>query len=197
MKNKILAIIRDTIPYCKDLRPIAGSVTACILMQQLDYWFAKKPNGFYKFKAPCPHPLYKEGDSWKEELGFSEDEIQTAFSKIGIAYKSKTSMMEAEYPFKDEKGTELFYCSFYDRESRLTWYQRNHEYADNQLDKLTSFQKPTIPDSEKRGIPDSFIYREYINKDHNIQAELGSGAKLLRKAKLFGAFGIFSFGKKD
>ena len=39
MKNKILTLFRNNIPYIKELRILSGSVTASILMQQLDYWF--------------------------------------------------------------------------------------------------------------------------------------------------------------
>ncbi len=46
MKNKILTLFRNNIPYIKELRMLSGSVTASILMQQLDYWFEKSPNGF-------------------------------------------------------------------------------------------------------------------------------------------------------
>jgi len=44
MQNYILSNIRTCITYIKELRNIAGSVTASILMQQLDYilFFIKK-----------------------------------------------------------------------------------------------------------------------------------------------------------
>ena len=61
MQNYILSNIRTCIPYIKELRNIAGSVTASILMQQLDYWFSKQGGEpFYKFKAPCEHSMYKK-----------------------------------------------------------------------------------------------------------------------------------------
>lgn len=37
MKNRTLAISRGCIPYIKELRNIAGSVTASILMQQKNF----------------------------------------------------------------------------------------------------------------------------------------------------------------
>ena len=55
MKNKVLSIFHVSIPYVKELRAITGSMEGCILMQQLDYWFALKPDGFYKFLEPV-HP---------------------------------------------------------------------------------------------------------------------------------------------
>jgi len=50
MKNRLLSIIKGSIPYIKELRPVAGSVTAVILWQQLDYWFEKYPDGSQVFK---------------------------------------------------------------------------------------------------------------------------------------------------
>ena len=62
-----------------------GGVTSSILLQQIFYWWHKsdkKP--FYKFKQPCGHSLYREGDSWCEELSFSRNEFDTALRNIGI-----------------------------------------------------------------------------------------------------------------
>nr|MBA3716210.1 hypothetical protein [Pyrinomonadaceae bacterium] len=83
MRNKILQITSKIIPYVRELRPIAKSVTGCLLMQQLDFHFAKYPHGYYKFLEPCHNSKsYKRGQSWQEELGFSADEFRTAFDKI-------------------------------------------------------------------------------------------------------------------
>jgi hypothetical protein len=95
MKNHLLAISRRSIPYLPDLRSAAGSVTASILMQQLDYWFSQKPDGFYKFLSPCAHAQYQQGDSWEEELRFSADEFRAAFDRIGVRHISKTAYKKA------------------------------------------------------------------------------------------------------
>ena len=69
--------------YCPELNTITGSVTASLLMCQLEYWFNKKGNKpFYKFLGPCEDEHYHTGDSWTEELGFTKAEFRTAFSKI-------------------------------------------------------------------------------------------------------------------
>lgn len=132
MKNRTLAISRGCIPYIKELRNIAGSVTASILMQQLDYWF-DKTNGdpFYKFKAPCENEYYKNGDSFTEELGFSIEEFTNAFAKIGFSYKSKTEFENATNKFQA-----MFFCSYFDRKEGLTFYFRNHELLDTKLNQL-------------------------------------------------------------
>jgi len=141
MKNHLLAISRRSIPYLPDLRPITGSVTATILMQQLDYWFSQKPEGFYKFLSPCNHEQYKQGDSWEEEIGFSTDEFRTAFDRIGVRHTSKTSYKIAaesgkEFISGDKTQTEKFYASYHDRTKGLTYYFRNHHLVDLTLERL-------------------------------------------------------------
>ena len=131
MKNRILHLTRNTIPYVKELHSIAGGVLGCLVMQQLDYWFEGHPEGFYKFLLPSDHPAYKDGDSWTEELGMSVDEFRTAFDKIGIRYKSKS-----EFDKADDKFQGKFYCSYVDRRSNLTYYFRNHDLVDAALDEL-------------------------------------------------------------
>src|SRR5574343_861453 len=133
MKNRILHLTRNTIPYVKELHTIAGGVLGCLVMQQLDYWFEGYPEGFYKFLEPSDHPAYKNGDSWTEELGMSRHEFRTAFDKIGIRYKSKSDFDQAVDKFQG-----LFYCSYVDRRSNLTYYFRNHDLVDAALDELLS-----------------------------------------------------------
>lgn len=133
MRNRILHLTRNTIPYVKELHPIAGGVLSCLVMQQLDYWFEGHPEGFYKFLMPSDHPAYKIGDSWTEELGMSKDEFRTAFDKIGIRYKSKSEFDQAIDKFQGR-----FYCSYVDRRSNLTYYFRNHDLVDAALDELLS-----------------------------------------------------------
>jgi hypothetical protein len=133
MKNRILHLTRNTIPYVKELHAIAGGILGCLVMQQLDYWFEGHPRGFYKFLLPSEHPAYKDGDSWTEELGMSKDEFRTAFDKIGIRYKSKS-----EFDQTVDKFQGRFYCSYVDRRSNLTYYFRNHELVDAALDELLS-----------------------------------------------------------
>jgi hypothetical protein len=151
LRNRLLSITRKSIPYIKELRPVAGSVTACILWQQLDFHFAKKPEGFYKFLEPCNHNAYKSGDSWIEELGFSKEEFRTAFKKIGIVYKSKRMHDCAEQKFKLPTGKEFWFCSYHDKTKGLTYYFRNHQYVDSTLDLLltTANQEPQFTEIQK------------------------------------------------
>ncbi|MFA6138857.1 MAG: hypothetical protein WC667_12360 [Sulfurimonas sp.] len=90
MNDILLQVLGDDkklIVYRKELNKITGSVTATILLQQLIF-HASNNNyvPFYKFIEPCNNELYKAGDSWIEELGFTIHEFRTACqtnSKIG------------------------------------------------------------------------------------------------------------------
>ncbi len=93
-----------------------------LLRGQLDYWFSKKPNGFYKFLEPCNHPLYKAGDSWSEELGISRRVFNAVFDLIGIRYNSKTAFREAKDKFQGK-----LYASYHDRKTHKMFFIRNSE----------------------------------------------------------------------
>jgi hypothetical protein len=131
MKNRILYLSRSSIPYIKELMPLAKSISGCLIMQQLDFWFEQKPDGFYKFMSPCDHSFYKEGDSWVEELGMSIDQFRTNFERIGVRYSSKKNFDAAEDKFQG-----MYYCSYTDKRAGLTYWFRNHELLDKALDEL-------------------------------------------------------------
>lgn len=85
---KIIANDKNIIPYRKELNLITGGALESIFLAQLLYWYEVNDcNEFYKFREPCDHPLYKEGDSWCEELGFGIkiiDRIIKAFKDKGF-----------------------------------------------------------------------------------------------------------------
>lgn len=136
-RRKIFGFFKRSVPYFKDLRKLTGSVTASILMSQLEYWFEDK-NEFYKFLEPAEgNPQYKPGDSWCESLAFSKDEFRAAFDRIGIRYPSKTKFLitDPKEIFINEDGDEKFYCSYFDKVRGLTYYFRNPK-TDELLDDL-------------------------------------------------------------
>jgi hypothetical protein len=147
MNNHFQYITINSIPYVKEIRTIAGSVTATILWQQLDYWFSKNPDGFYKFLEPCTLTLYKKGCSWVEEVGFSSNEFRNAFSKIGIAYKSKKEFDSSSNIFLKNNKT-YYFCSYYDRIKNLTFYYRNHKLVDDTLNAIISSTKTVNNENE-------------------------------------------------
>jgi hypothetical protein len=96
---QLLAADKEILLYRKELNQITKKVTATILLQQMIYWYTKSGGAFYKFIKPCPHKLYQHGDSWCEELGFSEKEFNTAITilkNLGVA-SSKTDMTRVTY----------------------------------------------------------------------------------------------------
>lgn len=137
---------------------MAGSMEGCILMQQLDYWFALKPDGFYKFLEPVQpkgkdeqgnpipgHRLYRPGDSWCEELNCTPHEFRRMFDAIGVRWNSKSDFMNATDPFCG-RG----YCSYVDRKENLTHYFRNHARVDAFLDQFVADGVQNLSTSEKR-----------------------------------------------
>ncbi len=137
------AIIDDKslIIYRPRLNQITGGVLSTILLHQIIYWANKSQNLFYKFKEPCNHDLYKSGDSWTEELGFTRWEFEGALKNIARKYNPK----------KDELPTDSFVI-FYTDIRRLTWYSVNWHKLNSEIER-------------------AFIRKEekplYVNRDTN------------------------------
>lgn len=140
--SNLLAKTARAIPYNGFLRPICKSVTSAILFQQLEYWFDKQGDKFYKFLEPCNSSAYKDGDSWTEELAFSKDEFRTAFDNIGIRYNSKKDYDAKE----DDKFDGKFYLSYHDKIRGITWYMRNAKLIESTLREM---ERSIIRKSEK------------------------------------------------
>lgn len=125
-----------TICYYPELVQITGSINAALMMAQLEFWFKVTGNKpFYKFLEPCGHELYKEGDSWAEELGMTGSEVRTAFKRIGTIYKSKRAFTESQDIFKGKP-----YASYYDRIRKTTYYLRNVEKVKQMMPDGTSVE---------------------------------------------------------
>ena len=155
VRNRLLGITRNIIPYVRELRAVAGSTSATVVMQQLDYWFIRYPDGFYKFLDATPTAkLYHPGQSWCEELGFTKDEFRTAFDRIGYRWSSKSQFEAAKDKFQGK-----LYASYVDRRNNLTWYFRNHEQVDQILDNLLETDSP-----DSQGIGNANL-REIDNPD--------------------------------
>ena len=137
----LLSEDKDLILYRKSLRSICkNSVTATILLSQMMYraerHFKKyKKDKFYKFKQPCKHRLYKEGDSWCEELGFSREEFDAALKKIGFKL-GKTNKTSKESEKKREEKKNNAFIHYYTDSERLTWYKLNYNTLNKALNTL-------------------------------------------------------------
>lgn len=111
---KIFANDKRLILYRPEWRQVTGSVLSTILLSQMLYWWDKmgrKP--FYKFKEPCKHQLYKQGESWVEELGFSKKEFDNALKNIATR-KSDTTKEET-------------YITYWTDINRVTHYSINED----------------------------------------------------------------------
>lgn len=125
------AIREVVIPYRPEYTKLTGRVTAAILLQQIVFYWESCQKPFYKFRAPCTHPLYVEGDSWVECLGFSSAEFDTALKTIGSKVTTGTS--------KDEllAGKEVTNLVIYWTDSgRVTYYELNVPLFDKLTDPL-------------------------------------------------------------
>jgi hypothetical protein len=126
----LLAADRNVILFRKDLRKIAGTVTATILLQQMHFraeHHGYKP--FYKFRGPCEHAKYRPGDSWAEELSFSVDEFDTALKHIGTKIRQGDSKkdifnVDPNAPMAEKAKRLVIYWTDSDR---VTWYHFNQE----------------------------------------------------------------------
>lgn len=108
---KIIANDKNIIPYRKELNLITGGALESIFLAQLLYLYEVNDcNEFYKFREPCEHELYKEGDSWVEELGFSIkiiDRIIKVFKDKGFLTTRTTLDGKTYYKVNMELISEL------------------------------------------------------------------------------------------
>lgn len=106
-----------SIPYRPEYNLITGRVTATILLQQINYWwYTMKRRPFYKFREPCEHEKYNDGDSWTEELGMTIYEFDGALKTIGAKVTkgcSKTKLSDTNLVI------------YWTDSNRVTWYQLN------------------------------------------------------------------------
>jgi len=130
LKLDILGIIADDkslVTYRPALNKITGSVLSTIILQQALYWWKKGGRKrFYKFRNKCKHPLYNEGDSWCEELGFSGKEFDTAIKRIGF------KMGKTENRIKKEEAFIIYYRDSQD----VTWYEINVDNLEKELNRI-------------------------------------------------------------
>jgi len=118
-----------------------GSTNAAIAFSRLLYWSKKNPEGFYKFKQACKHPLYKRGDSWSEELNMTKEVMNPVFKRLVTYHKSKNEYRNS----LDKFGGKLF-CSYTERNTNKTYYFMDKEAVDKFLAKLAPSSKlPSKP----------------------------------------------------
>ncbi|MCG3208370.1 MAG: hypothetical protein FOGNACKC_01974 [Anaerolineae bacterium] len=142
-------ISQDVVAYHKRWREIPGvnSVSAALFLQQLSF----RSNGygrkaFYYFNRPCNHNLYianirenGRGPSWYEDLGFSDEELNTARKQVCRKIKGA----EASKAFELWPETLAFYWRDADNKN---WYLVNHKYLNSLLYPVYFPPPPPAPD---------------------------------------------------
>ena len=116
------------------IKRFTGCDRATLILEKIEFFFSKQPNGFYKFIEPCSHRLYKKFDSWSEELGCDRKCFTRSWEKIAFRHKSRRAFNEAKDKFEGQ-----LYASFYDRNRNQMFFIRNHELAN---ETLKEFYKP-------------------------------------------------------
>lgn len=91
-----------------------GDVVAAILLERVRYWHEKMNGQFFKFSEPCTHPLYRQGDSWTEELGITLSQFRRA-RRLIAGKQRKTG---------DNSPSQTPVVFWRDRQNRL-WYRFN------------------------------------------------------------------------
>jgi hypothetical protein len=134
------------------------------IIHQIEYWFKRKPDGFYKFLEPCHHRLYREGDSWAEALGIHRKTFNRFFDLIGVRYKSKTAFLSSQNKFQGK-----LYASYYHRLEKKTFYVRNDELAEAFIQAIKS--KNRVINKNKSALPNGKIVRSNIDIDISIHKE--------------------------
>lgn len=150
---------KRSVAYRPQFARLTGSATAAVLLQQIMFrWDSNGNEAFYKFKSPCSHDKYRPGDSWCEELAFTESEFDNAIAKIGTKI-TKGLSKQAAFDFKmprieDFKGFEDAYedalviavqhsVIYWTDGGRVTWYAINRPIL-NELILMVYGAKPEI-----------------------------------------------------
>ena len=134
------------IKYYPEFKRVFGSEKSALIFERLEYWSQKYETGFWKFFEPCPHPLYRQGDSWEEEVGFSRKVFKRIFSLIGTHYASKSEFLKQSDPFQGK-----LYASYYDRKTNRTYFLRNHDAVKSFFKNLWNSAKKVFTQQERGG----------------------------------------------
>lgn len=165
---------KDSIPYAAKWNTFTGSPVATIVLRQMLYWWdIKKEQEFYKFKEPCRNSLYKEGDSWCEELGLSRRAFDTAIKKIGFKLgKRRKDAIKGDRNRKDATAENSF-ITYYKDSSGLTWYTLNTGLLSKVLTELyLEKSKSDITErSPNQPLQDTETTAETTNKDTNKESK--------------------------
>jgi hypothetical protein len=110
----LIADDRQMVSYRPSWNSFTGAVNSTILLQQIIYrWTKSGRRPFYKFSSPCSHLAYRPGDSWREEIGMTRSEFETARKNIAIRTKGQLNRSQL--------------VSYWVTSDRKTWYALNEQ----------------------------------------------------------------------
>lgn len=161
-RNSLIPEDTNVIPYWSKLNAIIGNVTATIMMTQMEYWFQRYPEGFYKFRSKPEnhHPLYKDGDSWTEELSITVSQYKTAFRKIGVVLPERAdwdlSMGETAF-----QGM-LYASHFFPRDGTLYFF-RNHQLANRFVNSVLEYEWIDVSMKLWKSLDKFDIFLDYLD----------------------------------
>jgi len=178
---------KSSIPYRKEYNYITGSVEGSLLLQQIVFrWRGNGKKPFYKFREKCDHPLYRDGDSWTEEMGFGTSQFDRALKDIAAKVTSGSKKSEIE---------KWSLVTYWTDHQRVTWYSVNERllnilvgfaYTDQENARkfklgeiLGKWQSPSYLEDAKSAT-DTFeyaiylLYKEYSENTSNIQGDFSN-----------------------
>lgn len=162
-----------------DINTFCKKTTTKLVVQHLEYWFrGKKKNGFFKFSAPCNHKLYREGDSWTEELGISKSSFKRHFDFVGTRWPSKTSFEESKDPFLGKP-----YTCYYDRKENVTRYFKNPTGSISSKSMTLSLlkaEKETMKDQVSIKLSKKQSFKKNVRTDIN-STKTNSPSRIVKK----------------
>ena len=142
-------IMSEHVIYRPTISKITGSLTSAILLIRImHYAKLKKNKDFYKFNGSCQHELYREGDSWQEDIGLTRHEFEGARKRIATRVKKGDNKAELMEVFIGDELAPIERTVLYWRDkNNLVWYRFNEDLYKAYLLKLAN---PEIATSEIR-----------------------------------------------
>lgn len=116
-----------------------GGALPTIFLDQMRYywhleWKGHKPlTPFYKFVAPCNHPLHKPGDSWVENLGIGKTALTSYFKKFGRKLRGNEQqkwsavIAQANRQEVENEADPVYFVYWTRRTDNLTYWAFNDE----------------------------------------------------------------------
>jgi len=158
------------IPYKPELLQVTNnSITGALLLTQIAYWDGVKGGKFYKFGTPSPtHNKYVTGDSWFEELCFTQKMMTTALKSIGafkLGKKNKQKYSEEEYQEKINEAVVVYYTD----QDRVTWYELKHENMNKLLEGV--YVQKQVANSPKSKTPKGNLTTEDTKEEFTCYTE--------------------------